>query len=101
MNITRKAKQEILALENGRNFDNYIRQLYVEERTSIDVSLMWCVNRKQIKLVEHNSVEGFNLLKYGYKIVAILSSCDEEIDSQYVDGNYFEAFKKYVEVTRF
>lgn len=96
MNIKRKAKREILALNNGRNFDDYIRKLYIEERTSIDFSVMWGVSRKQIKLVEHNSVDSFNLLKNGYKIVAILSSDDEVIDSQYVDDNYFEAFKNYI-----
>lgn len=101
MNITRKAKREILALDNGQNFDDYIRQLYIEERTSLDVSVMWCVNRKQIKLIEHNSVDSFNLLKNGYKIVTILSSDGEVIDTEYVDDNCFEAFKNYVKATRF
>jgi len=56
---------------------------------------------KQVKIVEHNSVDGLNLLKYRYKIVALISSEDETIDTQYVDENYFETFKNYVETIRF
>ena len=101
MNITHRAKQELLKLENGKEFDNYIRQLYIEERTNVDFSVMWSMSVKQVKIVEHNSVDSFNLLKYGYKIVAIISSSDEEIDTQYVNNNYFEAFKNFVETTKF
>jgi hypothetical protein len=101
MNITRKAKQELMALKNGKEFDNYLRQLYIEERTNVDFSVMWSTSGKQVKIVEHNSVDSFNLLKYGYKIAALISSEDETIDTQYVDENYFEAFKNYVETTKF
>ena len=96
MNITRKAKREILALKNGRVLDDYIRQLYMEEGTDADYSLMCCVRRKELKLIEHNSVEGFNLLKAGFKISAIISCDGETIDIQYIDDNYFETFKNYI-----
>jgi hypothetical protein len=62
---------------------------------------MWSMRGKQVKIVEHNSVDGLNLLKYRYKIVALISSEDETIDTQYVDENYFETFKNYVETIRF
>jgi len=96
MNITQKAKREILALNNGRDFNDHIRQLYREERTNIDFSVMCCIRRKQIKLIGHNSVEGFNLLKAGYKVIVIISSDGDTIDTQYVDDNHFEAFKNYI-----